>query len=349
MASVSLFHVRTRLADLAEQAGVSTATVSRVLNGKSNVSRETRQAVLSALDQLGYERPERLRRRSAGLVGLVVPELVNPVFPALAQVVEDHLADAGYTPLLCTQSPGATTEDEYVEILIEHGVDGIVFVSGLHADTQANHDRYARLHERGIPMVLVGGYTEGIDAPFVSADDVVAAELAVRHLVSLGHRKIGLAGGLARFVPTQRKQAGFIRSLVSHGLAADEVEAASHVVNTLFTVEGGQVAANELLDSGHTAIVCGSDIMALGAIRAARARGLSVPRDVSVVGYDDSPLIAFTDPPLTTVRQPVAAMGRAAVASLLTEIGGERAPRSELLFQPELVVRESTGSAPLGS
>jgi DNA-binding LacI/PurR family transcriptional regulator len=338
-------HVRTRLADLAEQAGVSTATVSRVLNGKDNVSRETRQSVLAALDQLGYERPERLKRRSAGLVGLVVPELVNPVFPALAQVIEEHLADAGYTPVLCTQSAGGTTEDEYVEILLEHGVDGIVFVSGLHADTQASRERYVRLRERRVPMVLIGGYAEGVDAPFVSADDVLAAELAVRHLVSLGHRSIGLAAGPNRFVPTQRKQRGFVSALTQQGLAADATEAAAHVVNTLFTLEGGQAAAGELLDSGHTAIVCASDLMALGAIRAVRSRGLTVPGDASVVGYDDSPLIAFTDPPLTTVRQPVAAMGRAAVASLLTEINGERAPRSELLFQPELVVRESTGAA----
>ncbi|WP_100351175.1 LacI family DNA-binding transcriptional regulator [Luteimicrobium subarcticum] len=338
--------MRTRLADLAEVAGVSTATVSRVLNGKSNVSRETRQAVLAALDQLGYDRPGRDRERSAGLVGLIVPELVNPVFPAFAQYVEHHLSDAGYTPVLCTQSAGGTTEDEYVETLLEHGVDGIVFVSGLHADTQASRERYVRLSERGMPMVLVGGYAEGVDAPFVSADDSQAADLAVRHLVSLGHRRIGLAAGPARFVPTQRKRDGFVKALVQHGLAPDAESAGADVVNTLFTLEGGQAAALELLARGCTAVVCASDLMALGAIRGARSQGLVVPRDVSVVGYDDSPLIAFTDPPLTTVRQPVASMAGAAVAALLTEIGGERAPRTELLFHPELVVRESTGSAP---
>lgn len=337
---------RTRLTDLAEVAGVSTATVSRVLNGKSNVSDETRAAVLRALDQLGYERPERLRRASAGLVGLVVPELSNPVFPALAQVIESQLQNMSYTPLLCTQSPGGTTEDEYVEILLKHGVDGIVFVSGLHADTQADHTRYTRLREAGVPIVLVGGYTPGVAAPFVSADDVTAADLAVRHLVSLGHTRIGLAVGPRRFVPTQRKVAGFSRALQRHGLAASADEVEEHVVSTLFSVEGGQAAANELVATGHTAIVCASDLMALGAIRAVEDAGLDVPGDVSVVGYDDSPLIAFTSPPLTTVRQPVAPMGRAAVAALMAVIRGEQAPRAELLFRPELVVRESTGAAP---
>ncbi len=343
--SPTLTRVRTRLTDLAEQAGVSTATVSRVLNGKAGVSTETRQAVLAALDLLGYERPEKLRTRSAGLVGLVVPELTNPVFPAFAQVIESMLSERGYTPLLCTQSPGGTTEDQYVEMLIEHGVDGIVFVSGLHADTSASTDRYQRLRSRGLPIVLVNGFAEGVDAPAVSTDDVAAMDLAVRHLVSLGHRTIGLAVGPDRFVPTRRKLKAFSDNLMRH-LGTDST---GHVVTTLFTVEGGQAAAAELISTGHTAIVCGSDLMALGAIRAARSRGLRVPEDISVVGYDDSPLVAFTDPPLTTVRQPVQAMGHAAVTALVAEIGGTRSPRTELLFHPELIVRESTGAAPLPS
>lgn len=196
---------RTRLTDIAEQAGVSTATVSRVLNGKHGVSSHTRQAVLAALDVLGYERPDRLHSRPAGLVGLVVPSLSNPVFPAFAQVIETMLSDRGYTPLLCTQSPGGTTEDQYVEMLLEHGVDGIVFVSGLHADTSASTERYQRLRSRGIPLVLVNGYADGVDAPTVSTDDAAAMEQAVRHLTSLGHRSIGLAVGPTRFVPVRRK------------------------------------------------------------------------------------------------------------------------------------------------
>lgn len=341
--SPTLPPVRTRLTDLAEQAGVSTATVSRVLNGKHGVSSQARQAVLAALDMLGYERPEKLRTRSAGLVGLVVPELSNPVFPAFAQVIESMLTERGYTPLLCTQSAGGTTEDQYVEMLLEHGVDGIVFVSGLHADTAASKDRYHRLRSRGMPFVLVNGYAEGVDAPSVSTDDTAALDLAFRHLVSLGHRSIGLAIGPERFVPSARKRREFAVNLERHlGI----VDAGPHVATSLFTVEGGQAGATELIESGHTAIICGSDLMALGAIRAARSRGLSVPADLSVVGFDDSPLIAFTDPPLTTVRQPVQAMGHAAVSALVSEINGTPASRTELTFHPELIVRGSTGAAP---
>lgn len=341
--SPTLAGVRTRLTDLAQQAGVSTATVSRVLNGRPGVSAQARTAVLAALDTLGYERPEKLRTRSAGLVGLVIPELTNPIFPALAQEIEAALTQRGYTALLCTQSPGGTTEDEYVETLLERDVEGIVFVSGLHADTTASHDRYHRLRSRGLPIVLVNGYAVGVDAPSVSNDDMASMTLTFRHLVDLGHSRIGLAIGPDRFVPARRKVAGFMENLERHFGHRD---GADHVVTTLFTVEGGQAAAVELIDSGHTAIICGSDLMALGAIRAARACGLRVPQDVSVVGFDDSPLIAFTDPPLTTVRQPVQAMGRAAVSALLAEVSGTRALRTELLFHPELIVRASTGPVP---
>ena len=334
---------RARLADIAEQAGVSEATVSRVLNDRPGVSTATRQAVLTALDVLGYERPIRLRGQS-GLVGLIVPELENPIFPAFAQVMETLLAQHGFTPVLCTQTPGGVTEDEYVDLLLDRGVAGIIFVSGMHADSTADHAAYRALVERGLPVVFVNGYAEGIEAPFISDDDAAAMQLAVTHLTSMGHRRIGLAVGPARFVPVVRKRAAFIAALTL-ATGMDGGEAESLVSHSLFTVEGGQAAAHHLLGIGVTAIVCGSDLMALGVIRTARQRGLRVPEDVSVVGYDDSRLIAFTDPPLTTVRQAVTAMGTAAVQALLDGINGTPAPRDEFVFRPELVVRGSTGPA----
>jgi alanine racemase len=316
-----------------------------VLNGKPGVAEETRQAVLTALDVLGFERPTRLRRRSAGLIGLVMPELINPIFPAFAQVIESTLAQSGFTPVLCTQTAGGVTEDEYVEMLLDRQVSGIVFVSGLHADTAANHDRYRALLARPLPVVMINGYVPGIGAPFVSCDDREAAELAVAHLVALGHRRIGLITGPDRFVPVQRKVAGW-RSAMTRLAGVAEADLGPLAELSLFGVEGGEAAAGRLLDRGVTGVVCGSDLMALGAIRAARRRGMNVPSEVSVIGFDDSPLMAFTDPPLTTVRQAVEAMGDAAVRALLDEIGGEGPPRAEYVFRPELVVRGSTGAAP---
>ncbi|MEV5598492.1 LacI family DNA-binding transcriptional regulator [Streptomyces sp. NPDC052496] len=340
-----------RLARIAAQAQVSEATVSRVLNGKAGVASGTRQRVLAALDVLGCERPVRLRRASAGLVGLIVPELTNPIFPAFAQLIEQALAGHGYTPVLCTQLPGGATEDELVEQLEARGVTGIIFLSGLHSDSTTDPTRYTRLTDRGLPYVLINGYHEGVAAPFVSPDDRAAARMAVRHLAELGHRDIGLAVGPVRYVPSRRKAEGFVAALTeTFGLRTGRAEGL--VRHTLFGVEGGHAAAASLLDEGCTAIVCGSDLMALGAVRAARQRGLDVPGRISVVGFDDSQLIAFTDPPLTTVRQPVRAMASAAVDALIEEIrareDGDRSPdrHTEFVFQPELVVRGSTARLP---
>ena len=337
-----------RLSDIAAQAGVSEATVSRVLNGKPGVSATTRQSVLTALDLLGYERPVRLRQRSAGLIGLITPELDNPIFPAFAQVIGQALTRQGYTPVLATQTPGGSTEDELVEMLVERGVAGIIFVSGLHADSTADMERYERLHGQGVPFALINGFSDKIKAPFISPDDRGAMRLAVTHLAALGHERIGLAVGPKRYVPVLRKIQGFVRSMDEVlGVPAAVVER-DLIQHSLYTLEGGQAAASALLGAGCTAVVTASDMMALGAIRAARQHGLAVPRDVSVVGFDDSPLIAFTDPPLTTIRQPVTAMGQAAVRALLEEIGGTPAPHSEFVFLPELVVRGSTAAGPGG-
>ncbi|MFI0503843.1 LacI family DNA-binding transcriptional regulator [Streptomyces albogriseolus] len=335
----------TTLADIAARAGVSKATVSRVLNGNRGVATDTRDSVLAALDALGYVHP--LRQRRGELVGLITPELDNPIFPALTEVMGQALTRQGYTPVLATQTPGGSTEDELTEMLVSRGVSGIVFVSGLHADTTADTARYDRLREQHVPFVLVNGFSPRIEAPFVSPDDRAAMRLAVAHLAELGHERIGLALGPERFVPVQRKIEGF-RDGMHEQLGLTAQESQELVRHSLFSLEGGQAAASALIDRGCTAVMCASDMMALGAIRAARQRGLSVPGDISVVGFDDSPLIAFTDPPLTTIRQPVKAMGQIAVDALLEEIAGTPPPRTEFVFMPELVVRGSTAAGPQG-
>jgi DNA-binding LacI/PurR family transcriptional regulator len=166
--------------------------------------------------------------------------------------------------------------------------------------------------------------------------------------VALGHRRIGIISGPNRFINTQRKLEGY-RAAMRREVGLTDPEIDDLVSLTLFGVEGGEVAAERLLAKGVTGIICASDMMALGAIRAARRRGLRVPEEVSVIGFDDSALIPFTDPPLTTLRQPVASMAVAAVRSLVDEINGHGAPHSEYLFHPELVVRNSTAIAPMRS
>jgi DNA-binding LacI/PurR family transcriptional regulator len=330
-----------RLAEVAAKVGVSEATVSRVLNGKPGVSEATRQAVLTALDVLGYERPSKLRGARARLVGLVLPELQNPIFPALAEIVGGGLTQNGYTPLLCTQNSGGITESDYVELMLQQQVSGVIFVGGNYTEAEAPHEHYDRLRQVKLPTVLVSAPVPGIDFATVSTDDVSAAEQAVSHLHQLGHRRIGLLLGPAGHVPSQRKRDGAERVLKRLGSELDP----TLVVNGLYSIESGQAGASRLFAAGATGVVCASDPLALGAVRAARRLGLDVPGDVSVIGYDDSILMGFTEPPLTTVRQPIDAMGRTVIDLLLGQIAGTSSPGDELLFEPELVLRGSTGPA----
>lgn len=326
------------LGEVAAHAGVSTATVSRVLNNRAGVAEATRAAVLASVDVLGYQRPTQLVARRSGQIGLVVPELDDPVIPLFAQFIESCLAQAGFMPLLCTRTPGGVSEPEYVELLREHGVSGIIFVAGLHGDSTADLGHYHKLITSGLPTVFINGYAAELDAPFVSSDDHAAMHQAVRHLAELGHEHIGLAVGPDRLVVSQRKSEGFTRAI----RATFGADAQLRIASGLPTVEGGTAAATRLISEGATAVVCGSDLIALGAVRAAQRLGLTVPSDVSVVGYDDSRLMAFTDPAMTTVRQPVLAMAAAAVETLVNEIAGHTHLRDEMIFSPELIVREST-------
>ncbi|MFD4649147.1 LacI family DNA-binding transcriptional regulator [Streptomyces sp. NPDC058441] len=331
-----------RLAQVAQKVGVSEATVSRVLNNKPGVSEATRQAVLTALDVLGYERPTQLRGERARLVGLVLPELQNPIFPAFADVIGGALAQQGLTPVLCTQTNGGVSEADYVELLLQQQVSGVVFAGGQFAQADARHEHYRLLSERKVPVVLVNAAIEDLGFPCVACDDAVAVEQAWRHLSLLGHERIGLVLGPDDHVPSMRKLAaarGVVRA-AGGTLPEDAVERA------MFSLEGGQAAAARLMRRGITGIICASDPLALGAVRAARREGLRVPDDISVVGYDDSAFMNCTEPPLTTMRQPIEAMGRAAVELLVTQIQGGSVTPGELLFEPELVVRGSTAQAP---
>jgi DNA-binding LacI/PurR family transcriptional regulator len=331
--------VTRRLTEVARKAGVSEATVSRVLNGRDGVSESTRTSVLTALDVLGYERPTKLRGERARLVGLVLPELQNPIFPALAEVVTGSLAQRGFTPALCARTIGGISEPDYVDMLLDHQVSGVIFAGGSYALADAKHDHYRRLIDRRLPVVLVNAGVDELTFPRVSTDDAVAVEQAHGHLRSLGHERIGMVLGPEDHIPSRRKLAALAQVA---GVRPADVE----VGRANFSMEGARVAAARLIEKGVTGIICASDVLALGAVGAARRLGKDVPGQVSVVGFDDSALMTCTDPPLTTVRQPIEMMGQAAVDLLVTQIEGAGVLHDELLFEPELVVRGSTGAAP---
>ena len=329
-----------RLAEVAKKAGVSEATVSRVLNGRNGVSEATRASVLTALDVLGYERPTKLRGERGRLVGLVLPELQNPIFPALAEVVTASLAQRGFTPLLAARTIGGVPERDYIEMLLDHQVSGVVFAGGSYALADAEHGHYRALTDRRMPVVMVNAGVDDLGFPHISTDDAVAVEQAYGHLRSLGHQHIGMVMGPEDHMPSRRKLAALAQIA---GVSGDSW----YVERTNFSMESARLAAARLIERGVTGMICASDVLALGSIRAARRLGLDVPRDISVVGYDDSALMTCTDPPLTTVRQPIEMMGQAAVDMLVNQIEGSGVAPDELLFEPELVVRGSTAPVPV--
>lgn len=331
--------VTNRLIEIAQYTGLSESTVSRVLNGRAGVAQTTRDAVLTAIDVLGYERPNKLKVQADRVVGIVLPQFENPIFPALASAIGGYLTQRGFTPLVGTTETGGPSEAQYVRSLTRQQVAGIVFVSGLHSVAGQDHSHYQELVERRLPVVALDGLAPGLSLPCVSTDDAEAVRLATRHLAQLGHTRIGLALGDVDHIVGARKEAAFHKYLGQHP------ELTGIVDRSLYSLEGGMAAADHLVESGATGIVCASDVMALGAIRAVQRRGLNVPHDVSVIGFDDSMFMPLVEPAVTTVRQPVDALAKAAAGLLATQISGRSTRPAEILFEPELVVRKSTGPA----
>ncbi|CAM3972867.1 LacI family DNA-binding transcriptional regulator [Helcobacillus massiliensis] len=329
--------MKARLIDIAAQAHVSEATVSRVLAGKPGVNSATREKVLQIARELGRYSDAALQD-SRPLIGVVLPVLDNPIFPMFADAVEQEAARADADVLIGAGARSPEDEERIFDRLVRAGSRGIIVVSGLHADSAHSHDHYRAAMERGVAFSLVNGELPDLQAAFITADDEFAISLALTHLRELGHERIGLAVGDEHTWPVRRKTAAFSAQTA-------DCSGRSPISYTDFSYAGGYQSASELLDKDCTAIICGSDVMAVGAVAAAADRGLSVPRDLSVVGYDDIPTARTHSPAITTIRQPVALMARTALRHVLASEGRtRRAPSSAFAARPELVVRASTAA-----
>lgn len=332
-----------RLIDIAKSARVSEATVSRVLNGRAGVNEATRRSVLEVARRMGRDAgPD--AARGGPLVGVLVPDLDNQVFTAWAERIEAELFERGASTLVALRARTVEREREILQRFLHSGVEAIIVVSGHHAQERGPLDHYREVTAAGIPLVLINGVQDDLDAAFLSTDDEHAMHAVLVHLQELGHQRAGLAVGDEHTWPVREK----LRAFESE--TADWAEQPQPVAFTDFSYAGGYEAARDLVERGATAIVCGSDVMAAGALEGVRSQGLSVPRDVSVVGYDDVFWASLTNPPLTTVRQAVGSVARAAVRTALS--GGEesrRPARTQVVVQPQLIVRGSTAGAPDGA
>jgi DNA-binding LacI/PurR family transcriptional regulator len=302
---------------------------------------ETRERVERAMRDLLYVAPG--RAPATGLIGILVPELSNPIFPALAQEIEMRATPAGFASILCDTMSAAYREVDYVHMLVDRGVAGMIFVSCEMTNLEGEHAHYRRLMDEGARIVFVNGTLNGFDVPSVGVDERAAGELATRHLIDLGHERIGFVAGPEHYLPTQRKGAGRESALRAAGLEPDGL-----VVYEDFGVAGGRAALASLLDRDNapTAVICSSDVMAIGVLQEAGDRGLRVPRDLSVVGFDGI-AAEWTQPRLTTIQQPIAEIAETAVQALRRLIEEPARPLPQFVFSPQLRVGGST--APPGA
>lgn len=334
--------------DIARLSGTSVATVSRALNNSGYVSAEVRARVEASVRKTGFQPSagaRHLRRQESRMIALVLPALDLHFFGILAHEVEQALFVRGYTAMICSTAEDPDREARYVSALLAQRVDGVLAVS-VTQDSLA----FRRISEAGIPIVAVDRQLPEVTPHAVTADHRRGIAMAVEHLLSLGHRDFAIIGAPGHSWSVQERLAGARAALQAVGITPLCVN-----VGETHTFEACRDMMEDLFAQGHrpTAILGTTDIAAIGAIHAATARGLRVPEDVSVTGFDDLPAARYVVPQLTTVAQPIRAIGRRAVAELLAMIAGQ-APAPALLDEDlglRLVLRGTTqavaGSTPI--
>jgi len=331
---------RSTLKDLAHRLGVHYSTVSRVINPATRhlISADVARRVLDAVAEHGY-RPNRmassLRTRRSHTIGVVLPDISNPVFPPIVLGIEKVLAENGYVALVANAGSDRAQQRFVVDQMLARQVEGLILA------TVTRHDPVlAHCLEDGIAVITVNRSEEKDAVPCVVSDDRLGMRLTVNHLVGLGHRHIAHIAGPQTLSTGYLRRQGFVAAMKAHGLEPRVVRADA------FTRERGRAACAAILDEfpGITAIAAGNDLMALGCYDALRAAGRRCPEDMSVVGHDDMPLADMLAPPLTTIRIALHEMGAQAAQLLLGHIHGARSGASRIVLPPELVVRGSTAA-----
>jgi LacI family transcriptional regulator len=316
--------------------------VSRALNADTRalVNDETAQRVIQAAQELGY-RPNPIARglktNRSYTVGVVIPDLTNPLFPPIVRGIEERLGDEGYTSLIANTDNAPERERVDFEAMRARQVDGFIT-----ATARLDHELLSEISDSGQPIVLVNRRVEDGALPAVAADDRGGVRLAVEHLASLGHHRIAHLGGPQNLSTGHQRHLGFLDAMESVGTVPDGFVAFAEA----FTEAEGARLCRELLDAAAdvTAIVAGNDLMALGCYDVLAERGLRCPTDVSVVGFNDMPFADRFDPPLTTVRIPHREIGSAAAELLLERLGDGDAEAPQVLLQPTFVARGSTAA-----
>ncbi|MEN3202123.1 MAG: LacI family DNA-binding transcriptional regulator [Atribacterota bacterium] len=324
--------------DVAKLAGVSVSTVSRVINKRGKTSKETEEKVWRAIEILQY-RPNllarSLRSQKTKLLGLLVPDIDSPFFARLAKYIEEAAYQKGYNLILCNVGEDPKREKDYLEVLVQRQVEGIIF------PRVSDESLLVRIpYLSKIPYVILDRTLEKEEAPTVKLDNIAAGMLAATHLLKLGHRKFACITGPQKISVSRERLEGFLTTLIQAGISVENI----FVVEGDFKIDGGRKGMERILDhlSPPFALFCMNDMMAFGAIQVARERGWQVPRDISVVGLDNNPLCEVFSPPLTTVAQPFDQIAKAGITLLCKLIEGKKVRKKSITVLPYLVTRQST-------
>jgi DNA-binding LacI/PurR family transcriptional regulator len=325
---------------VAELAGVSTATVSRVLNNYPHIRDDVRRTVLDAIAELEYKPnrvAQRLRATSSRLIGIVVTDISNPFFNTIMASIEGEFFNHGFSVLMSNTAADPQKELGYLSMMENEGVAGLVI-----APTSENVDRVAELAEAGLPIVVIDRRMTSGKVDMVLADNVAGAQTAVEHLIALGHTRVGHIGGPVHLTSGRERYQGYQQAMDNAGLAISPnlVRLGNHLY------ESGYSCALDLLDSADppTALFIANNMMTLGALNAIHDRGRRIPHDIAIVGFDDMPWSTSLNPPLTAVAQPTLEIGYRAASMLLERIEQpDLSPRMEVL-PTTLVVRASCGA-----
>ena len=323
---------------VAERAGVSTSTVSHVINNTRVVSEDVRARVLAIIAETRYipsAVARSLKNDRTHTIGMMVPNNSNPYFAELIQGIEDAAFKVGYNIILCNAYDDPQKQATYLRVLMQKRIDGLILVASGSDDELAS-----LLGDLQVPMVVVDRELPGVAADFIEADHETGGYLATRHLLDMGHRDIACVSGPINLPPSRDRVVGYLRALKEAGLKFR----LDYLVRSDFTSAGGFAAFSQLLalKKPPTAIFASNDLMAIGGICAASQAGVAVPRQLSVVGYDDIALASYSTPPLTTVAQPKYRMGQLITQVLIDRIMGGDVPLRREMLQSELKQRQST-------
>lgn len=342
--------MKSTIKDVAKAAGVSIATVSRIINKSGSVSHDTRKRVEEVIEKLNFQPDQAARTmvmRVSKYIGLIVPNLTNEYWATLTEVIQKELWAKGYSLLLCISGEdkdSSKREKEILKKLFGRKVDGVIYYHPPGGSDSSRKRVLEKYIDLGIPVV-----TFEQELPFisrVSGDHFHGAKSATDHLISLGHRKIAFIGGT---IGIPEREFGYRNALMANGISVNE----NLIIRTQSSFQEGFEATKELIDSkkDFSAIFCWNDLIAFGAIKALESANINVPKDIAVVGYDDITMASLFRPALTTVRQPIYEIGTNIVELLFETIknqGSNFYPKNVLL-QMELIIRESCGAKYIGS